>query len=190
MASVFKVGASGVEFEVDDSGNATVPGALTVGGDVAVDAVAASESVGVVPAANGAALTLEYADATVTLSTSGAESTFNWVRASDAGSGIPAGAILLAVMGLVTTAIAGCGAGATWGVTLTGGATDGTISGVALTAGSHAESCIPSGSGVLAVGSAIQGKIVISGGAGSDNTPSAGAVRVRAYFFRPTALTA
>ena len=98
---------------------------------------------------------------------------------------IPAGSVVIAVALKTTTTIAGTGAGATVALALSGGATDTLVSGLGLTSGTTVQTAL---TGVASGTSESDGVLTISGGAGDDNTPSAGAVKAMVRYRRMTAL--
>jgi hypothetical protein len=169
--SVFtlKTSAGTSLFDVSDTGAVTLGGM----GSLAVRGTGVS-----ITADNGASATWTTIEGTATLSTSGATTTVSL----DSGA-LPAGSAIMGGGARVTTAIAGTGAGASVAFKVNASATTlFTLSG--LTANSTGAG------GFAAIQNADEFTIVISGGAGSDNTPSAGAVSYTLFVLLSTAPTA
>jgi len=182
MANTFAVGPTGGTVTFDDSGNIIAAGSVQATGDfgtsagsVTADTVAALSSVEIGDETVGLYSSYDEVSGTTSLSTGGATTSID--------ANIPAGAVITDAAVKVSTAIAGTGAGATGALTCSGGSSATLVSSVSLTLSSE-------GHAAVSAETTAETDLVytLSGGAGSDNTPSAGAIRWRVRYRTTTAL--
>lgn len=179
--SLFKVGTSTNNFEVDDSGNAIATGGLQAGGGVqatgSVVAGAAIEGLTELlgDESDGGQMETLSASYTATLSTSEATTSID--------ANLPAGAVILGAAVKVTTAIAGVTGGVVGALTASGGSSATLVSNIATALASTGQKAL-AGAELTAETDLVY---TLSGGA--DVTPSAGAIRVKIWYRRLTSLT-
>lgn len=178
-ALTLKTSAGSDLFDVSDAGAVTIGAALSAVGLAAGSGNLTSSGSLVLTSSNGATYTLKSISGSATLSTTGATTTITLAAGT-----LPMLSAVFAATGRITTTIASVGAGAKAVLNMNSSGQQ-LVEFGALTSGTTGVVA-----GALTVTTADELTVVISDGAGSDNTPSAGAIKYSLLALVPTAPTA